>query len=113
MKSIAASLGVGGCAIVAVVALVLLSWGGYLAYLKWVYPQAQTLQFQGVKHSQGYVQSQNAHAEDLIRDYEIAKENGDKAHMSADHQDICNLAHTLDPSELYSDVSQFISFNPC
>lgn len=108
-EEIVGVIGVVGCFIVALVVLSLLSWGGYLAYLKYVAPTANTLQYQAVKHSQGYVEGHNAQAEEAINEYNDAVQAGDTAHANADKNTACLAASQLNAEEMNPQVAAFYS----
>lgn len=108
VESITATIGVAGCLVLAVVATVGLSWGGYLAYLKFVEGPAITQHTLNIRHSLGYVDAQNSHARDLITEY-AGVSASDSSHRCALLLDIRANAAQLSPAEVSADVAQFLS----
>jgi hypothetical protein len=91
-----------------VVALIVaLSWGGYLAYLRFVEGPAITQHGQNVRHSIDFIQGANGRAESMIPDYDTAVTSGDTTHANSLRNNICSAAGSISPTEQSADVRSF------
>jgi len=88
-------------------ALVGLSWGGYLIYLHYVEAPATTQHAQNIRHSLNFVQAANQRAEGSIAEYTADTANGDQAHASADRLAACSALSSITQSEMQPDVLSF------
>src|SRR5437016_3823264 len=86
-----------------VLAVIALSWGGYLTYLRLVEGPAITQHAQNVRHSLDFTQSANQRAESYITDYTVATNTGDTAHAAASKNQACSAAHSINPDEQVAD----------
>ena len=112
-----------GWGLVITILVVLLGWALWLFYLHFIEGPAITTHTQNVRHSQGYVDAQNAHCEQDMGDYQAAAAdyardskatdsqaaNADQAHMNALVADCRNTVGQLSTSEVAPPVASFLS----
>lgn len=114
MRDFIAAIGGTGCAIVALVLVIAgISFGGGYLYLKYYEPFQISQHYSNVRHSIGFVSSHNQHARDDMLAWTTANAAGDTAHANADHTDFCGTVGQLLPSELDTDVAQWLAQHPC
>jgi hypothetical protein len=108
MRAYFDAVGVGVGILIFVIVFVALSWGGYLAYLRFVEGPAINQHTLNVRHSIGYIDAQNAHSRNDIGEYTGAT---DPAHQCALLKDIRATEGQLQPDEVSSDVAQFMALH--
>lgn len=101
-------LGMIGCSLVVVAALVFAAGAGYIVYLNTLGKATVNAQREVITHTFQYVQTHQQVLVNLYSDWTIAT---DEAHKNAARLQICAESILLDPLEWPAPVAPFISAN--